>query len=495
MTYNTYILAAFVIYLLVMMVIGIYHYRRTHDMADYILGNRRLGAWVVSMSAEASDMSGWLLMGLPGFAYVAGLNAMWIAVGLALGTIANWKFIAARLRIYTELANNSLTLPDFLHNRFYDDSNFLRVIPALFTLVFFTIYTSSGFVAGGKLFETIFNLPYTTALFLAAFVVVFYTFVGGFLAVCRTDFIQGIMMFFAIVMVPAMGMSMMGGATPTLNAIAAYSPTFFEPFTNPNGSTMSVIEVISLLGWGLGYFGQPHILVRFMAIHRTEELKQAMHIATVWVIISLSAAVFVGMVGRACLSHELIGASCETVFLVMSQELFNPFVAGLIFSAVLAAIMSTISSQLLVAASAIAQDFYATMLRPRAQADELVWIGRASVLLIAALAMALAMNPDSLILDIVAYAWAGFGATFGPVILAALFWRRATRKGAVAGVIVGGLTVLVWKQLGLFGLYEIVPGFFLSLLTIYLVSKFDREPPPHITATFDEFERLAAAQA
>ena len=473
LTNNMAIIIAFIIYLGLMMLIGIYYYRRTRSMADYILGNRKLGAWVTSMSAEASDMSGWMLMGLPGFAYIAGLNAGWIALGLALGTYANWKFVAARLRKYTELANNSLTLPDFLQN------------PAVFILIFFIIYTSSGFVAGGKLFETIFALPYTYALFLGAFVVVFYTLTGGFLAVCWTDFIQGVMMFFAILLVPAAAIHLLGGPSVTLTALHTMEPSFFNPFQKPDNSTLGFIEFISLMGWGLGYFGQPHILVRFMAIRSSAELGRAMHIAMTWVAISLAAAVLVGMVGHVYLTDPLFGTATETVFLVMTNSIFNPFVAGLILSAVLAAIMSTASAQLLVAASAFAQDFYRSLLHKNASQKELVWVSRLSVLAIASLSLALAMNPESLILDMVAYAWAGFGAAFGPALLASLFWRRATRNGILAGIITGGVTVLVWKQFALFGLYEIIPGFIFALCAIYIVSRLDKEPAKSITDTFD----------
>lgn len=489
MSNNIYIITAFILYLLAMMSIGIYHYRRTHNMADYILGNRRLGAWVTSMSAEASDMSGWMLMGLPGYAYVAGLNASWIALGLALGTFANWKFIAARLRKYTELANNSLTLPDFFRNRYHDESNLLRIIPAIFILIFFIIYTSSGFVASGKLFETIFGLPYAYSLLLGAFVVVFYTFVGGFLAVCWTDFIQGVMMFFAILIVPTAGAVALGGVTPTVEGLYAMAPSFFDPFTKPDGSTLSFIEFISLIGWGLGYFGQPHILVRFMAISSSRELKQATRIAMTWVAISLSAAVIVGLVGKVYLTVPLSGTDCETVFLVMTHMIFSPFAAGIILSAVLAAIMSTASAQLLVAASAFAQDFYHTLLQKDAGTKELVWVSRLSVLIIAAIAIGLGLNPQNLILDIVAYAWAGFGAAFGPALLASLFWRRTTRNGILAGIVTGGITVLLWKQFSLWGLYEIIPGFFVASLAIFIVSTLDWEPSPEITAIFDAVEK------
>ena len=479
----------FVAYMLLMMGIGVYYYRRTRNMSDYFLGNRKLGAWVTSMSAEASDMSGWMLMGLPGFAYVAGLNAGWIALGLTLGTWANWQFIAARLRVYTELANNSLTLPDFFENRFFATSGALRIVPAIFILIFFILYTSSGFVAAGRLFQTIFELPYLTALFAGAGVVVFYTLVGGFLAVSRTDFIQGVMMFFAILVVPVGAAMMLGGFGATAELIYTAHASFFSPLTKVDGSTISFIEFISLMAWGLGYFGQPHILVRFMAIRHAQELPQATRIAMAWVVISLSAAILVGMVGAVYLKTPLEGTAAETVFLAMAGDLFPPVIAGLILAAVLAAIMSTASAQLLVAASAFAQDIYRRSFRPHAQQVELVWVSRLSVLLIAAAALYLGLSPDNFILDMVAYAWAGFGASFGPALLMCLFWRRTTESGVLAGIVTGGVTVLVWKQFALLGLYEIVPGFLFGLLAIYVVSKLDREPAQAVTDLFDRVKR------
>ena len=489
MTNDLVIINTFVLYIGLMMGIGVYYYRRTKNMSDYFLGNRKLGAWVTSLSAEASDMSGWMLMGLPGFAYVAGLNAGWIALGLGLGTWANWKFVAARLRKYTELANNSLTLPDFLQNRYKDKSGLLRIVPAIFILIFFILYASSGFVAAGKLFETVFGLPYELAIFIGAGSVVFYTLVGGFLAVSRTDFIQGVMMFFAILIVPICAAMLMGGFGDTIAAISNHNESMFQPFIKPDGSTIGFIEIVSLLAWGIGYFGQPHILVRFMAITSTKEIPQATHIAMTWVTISLAAAVAVGMVGSVYLTTPLDGTNTETVFLVMTNSLFPPVIAGLVLSAVLAAIMSTASSQLLVAASAFANDIYHMVMRKDADQKELVWISRASVLIIASISVFLAFNPDSFILDMVAYAWAGFGGAFGPAILMSLFWKRATRNGIIAGIIVGGVTVLVWKQLALFGLYEIVPGFIFSLIAIYVVSILDKEPEKDITDTFDAVER------
>ena len=424
-------------------------------------------------------------LGLPGFAYLAGLNAGWIAVGLALGTWANWQFIARRLRKYTELANNSLTLPDFLQNRYHDKSPLIRVVMAIFILIFFIIYTSSGFVAGGKLFNTIFGIPYEYALCLGAFVIVFYTFVGGFLAVCWTDFIQGVMMFFAILIVPIAAAFTLGGFGDTYTAISITNPEFFNPFTKPDGSYTTVLELISLLAWGLGYFGQPHILVRFMAITSSSELKKATRIAMTWVVISLTAAVCVGMVGSVYLTTPLNGTNSETVFLVMTDHLFSPFWAGIVLSAVLAAIMSTASAQLLVGASAVAQDLYKQFIHKDINPRELVLVTRLSVIGIALIAIALGLDPNNSILNIVAYAWAGFGATFGPALLFSLFWRRTTRNGILAGMIVGGITVLVWKQITLLDiatvypilqLYEIVPGFILSSLAIIIGSKLDKAP-------------------
>ena len=477
LTNDIMIINAFVLYIGLMMAIGVYYYRQTKNMSDYFLGNRKLGAWVTSLSAEASDMSGWMLMGVPGFAYLAGLNAGWIAVGIALGTWANWQFVAARLRRYTELAGNALTLPEFLQNRYKDKSNLLRIVPAIFILIFFILYTSSGFVAAGKLFETVFGLPFQYAIFLGAGSVVFYTLIGGFLAVSRTDFIQGVMMFFAILIVPTCAAMSLGGF---------YKATMFDPFLKPDGSTISFIEVVSLLAWGIGYFGQPHILVRFMAIKSTSELPQATRIAMTWVTLSLAAAVAIGMVGTVYLTQTLEGTNAETVFLLMTNQLFPPIIAGLVLSAVLAAIMSTASSQLLVAASAFAQDFYKTLIRKDAEQTELVWISRASVLIIASIAVFLGFNPDSFILDMVAYAWAGFGAAFGPAILMSLFWKRTTKRGVIAGIIVGGVTVLAWKQFELFGLYEIVPGFIFALIAIYIFSKLDDAPDQDILQTFDK---------
>lgn len=485
------VIIAFIIYLGAMMYIGIYYYRKSNQLSDYILGGRQLGPWITSMSAEASDMSGWMLMGLPGYAYATGLPAAWIALGLILGTWFNWVFISKRLRHYTEVANDSLTIPDFLKNRFHDTSNVLPVLSALFILIFFLIYTSSGFVAGGKLFTTIFGLDYTTSLVLTALVVVFYTFLGGFLAVSLTDFIQGIMMFFAILVVPVTAMFLLGGPIDTANLITSEIPNHLNFFEGPLDSWPAIFAFISALAWGLGYLGQPHILIRFMAISDAKELTKATNIALVWVVISLTAAIGVGLVGRVFLGPILQGPETETIFLVMSRSLFTPFMAGLIWSAVLAAIMSTSSSQLLVTASVVSKDLYHKVFRKNASDKELVLVSRITVMVVSLIAILLALNPNSYILQIVAYAWAGFGAAFGPSILLALYWRRMTLKGCFAGIFIGGITVIVWKEFFAYtGLYEIVPGFIASLLAIYIVSILDKKPSAIVTENYDKAYEL-----
>ncbi len=479
------IILAFCLYLAVMMAIGVYYSRKQKNLSQYILGDRKLGPWLTSMSAEASDMSGWMLMGLPGFAYLHGLSAVWTSVGLIVGTWLNWLFISKRLRTYSEISGNSLTIPDYLSNRFEDHKSGLRLLCAVCILIFFIIYTSSGFVAAGKLFNTIFDIPYTTALFIGAFVVIFYTFLGGFSAVCWTDFIQGTMMFFTVLYIPVAASIALGGATPTLSALANEGSDFFSLFPDSAGGMMNTIMFVSSIGWGLGYFGQPHILVRFMAISDAKELKKSTNIAMSWVIISLFCAIAIGVVGKAYLTTPLENADAERVFIIMASDLASPFFTGLIWSAVLAAIMSTASSQLLVTASAVSRDMYHPF-HPNASQKELLLVSRATVLAISACALYLAADPNSYIFQIVSYAWAGFGACFGPVMLLSLYWKRMTLRGAYAGIITGGATVLIWKHFAWFGLYELVPGFLLATLAIIAVSLADKEPSETIQKEFDE---------
>lgn len=488
-------IAALILYFSILIGIGLASFKSKENLEGYVLGGRSLGPWVTSMSAEASDMSGWMLMGLPGYAYLSGLNASWIAVGLALGTWANWVFVAKRLRIFTQIADNSITLPEYFENRFHDHKKKIRIVSSIFIFIFFLIYTSSSFVAGGKLFNTAFGVDYTTALFITAGIVVFYTLLGGFTAVCATDFFQGFLMLFSILVVPVTAMFYIGGVGETVARLNAISPNYFSLFTDASNNSLGLVAIVSLLAWGLGYFGQPHILVRFMAISSPKDVKQATRIAMVWVVSALSMAVIVGLVGRVYLGDTLGTAQAETVFMRMSSSFYHPFFAGIITSGILGAIMSSSDSQLLVASSSITTDFYKTLIRKNASPDELVLVSRIMIVVVSLFSLMLAMNPNSMILNIVAYAWAGFGAAFGPLVLFSLFWRRMTLNGALAGILVGGSTVLIWKNFfASTGLYEIVPGFFFSALAIYVVSFMDKKPSEEITKRFDEAKALYEAE-
>ena len=482
------LIVSFGLYLAFMLLIGIYFYRKTKNLSDYVLGGRGLGSWVTAMSAQASDMSGWLLMGLPGYAYLAGLESIWIAIGLAAGTYLNWKFVAARLRKYTELAGDSITLPDFFENRFRDKSKIIRIISALFILIFFIIYTSSGFVAGAKLFSTIFELSYFSALIIGVAVIISYTFLGGFLAVSWTDFFQGTLMFIAIVTVPVVAVSAIGGVSDFFTIVENTNAEWMKPLTESDGSSLGFLAILSMLGWGLGYFGQPHILARFMAIKNAKMIKRSRLIAMNWVVISLFASVLVGLIGAVYLDVNLQGPDTETVFILLVNKTMPGFLAGIFLSAILAAIMSTADSQLLVASSSITEDFYNVLFRKNAGDKELVWVGRVAVVLVAIIAFIIAMDPESQVLELVAYAWAGFGATFGPLILFSLFWRGITRSGAIAGIVVGGITVVIWKNIsgGIFELYEIIPGFLFSSLAIFIASITGKKPDPEIEEEFNK---------
>lgn len=459
-------LVTFCVYLVVIMAIGLIFYRRTGDLRDYVLGGRRLGGAVAALSVGASDMSGWLLLGLPGALYVSGMNQVWIAAGLSIGAYLNWQFVAKRLRNHTEMAGDAITLPDYLEKRFNDRSKVLRLTSAILILVFFTFYTSSGLVSGAILFEKSFGLDYSTALYVGTLVIVAYTFLGGFLAVSWTDFFQGTLMFFALVIVPIVALEELGGWTLTVSRIAAMDPKFLDIHAD-----MTVMTTISLMAWGLGYFGQPHILVRFMAIRSDRLIPRARLIGMTWMVISLYGAIFTGFVGMAYFAESPL-QNPETVFIALSQALFNPWMGGTLIAAILSAIMSTVDSQLLVCSSAIVEDFYRGILRRRAGQRELVWIGRSAVIVIAILAVLIAGDPKRRVLALVAYAWAGFGATFGPVIILSLIWKGVTRNGALGGMVLGAGTVIVWKQLhgGIFDLYEILPGFVLGWVGIVVLS-------------------------
>jgi sodium/proline symporter len=470
-----------------MLLIGGYAYRRTTGLSDFILGGRSLGSWVAALSAGASDMSGWLLLGLPGYAYAAGLESVWLGLGLLVGTWLNWRIVAARLRSYSAQAGDALTLPAFFAQRFRDGSGLLRVISAGFILLFFLFYTSSGLVAGGKLFEATFGLPYIWAVAAGTAVIILYTAVGGFLAVSWTDVVQGLLMAAALVAVPLIAFTELGGYEATIAIIEAKNINLLDIYSTSSGEPLSLIAILSLLGWGLGYFGQPHILARFKAIDYLESIPKARRIAVGWVFITLSGAALAGIAGIGYLEMPLTGADTEKVFLVLVQALFHPVVAGICLAAVLAAIMSTADSQLLVSSSAFTGDFYQGLFRKQASERELVIVGRLAVITIALCAFYLALDPESKVLDLVAYAWAGFGAAFGMPLILSLYWRRMNRLGALAGIIVGGLTVVIWKQLegGLFDLYEIIPGCLFSLLAAVIFSLLGKRPSEEILLEFD----------
>ena len=461
---------SFVLYLLVVLGIGVVAWRRTRNLSDFVLGGRRLGSWVAALSASASDMSGWLLLGLPGYAYLAGLEAVWIALGLLLGTWLNWRLVAARLRRASEEAGNALTLPEYLSNRFEDNSGLIRVVSSIFVLLFFLFYTSSGLVAGGKLFEAVFGLPYLWAVASGVLVIILYTAFGGFLAVSWTDLFQGLLMLIALVAIPLFALQVFGGVDQMSDRIAQQNPALLDPFTNSQGEPLGLIAIISLMAWGLGYFGQPHILARFKAIQQVGFVPRARRIAVSWVFITLGAACLVGLAGIPIFETPLEDA--EKVFIRLVDMMFHPLLAGICLAAILAAIMSTADSQLLVSSSTFTGDLY-RLIRKQATETELVIVGRLAVVSIALIAFLLALDRESKVLDLVAYAWAGFGAAFGPAVLLSLYWRGMNRWGALAGIITGGLTVVVWKPMtgGLFDLYEIVPGFILSLLMILIVSR------------------------
>ncbi len=481
-------LITFIIYMAGMLAIGIYAYRKTKNLSDYFLGGRQLGPGVAALSAGASDMSGWLLLGLPGAIFASGLSEAWIAVGLSIGAYLNWLFVAKRLRTYTEVSNDSITIPDFFENRFKDNTHILRTVSALVILFFFTIYTASGMTAGAKLFSSSFDLTYTQGLWIGAIVIIAYTFLGGFIAVSLTDFIQGILMFLALIVLPIVAISEIGGWQETLNIVGQASEGHLSMVAG-----VSAMVIISNLAWGLGYFGQPHIIVRFMGMRSHKDVPKARFIGTAWMVIGLYGAIFVGFIGFALAQNGTLNlADGEEVFILMSQVLTNPLVAGILLAAILSAIMSTIDSQLLVSSSALAEDFYKGLFRKNASDKELVLVARLSILIIAIIALIIGSNPDSSVLDLVSYAWAGFGAAFGPLIILALFWKRITAAGAMVGMIAGAVTVVVWGNLegGIFDLYEIVPGFLLNLILAVIVSQFT-SVKPEMEEEFEKARELA----
>ncbi|MBR4057530.1 MAG: sodium/proline symporter PutP [Oscillospiraceae bacterium] len=506
------ILIAMIIYMAVVIIIGLVYAKRANASTEnYFLGGRSLGPWVTALSAEASDMSGWLLMGLPGLAYWCGLaDALWTAVGLAVGTYLNWLIVSKRLRRYSVRANNSITLPEFFSNRFRENKKVISTIAAVFILIFFTVYASSCFVTCGKLFSTLFGMNYKSMLIVGAVFVLLYTLLGGFLAESASDFMQGIVMFLALGVIVIVGLVNAGGIGAVMDN-ANSIPGFFEFFGlgNPtlgadglqvieNGTPLfgaakpyGALSVFSMLAWGLGYFGMPQVLLRFMAIRKEGELKLSRRVATIWVVISLAVAVFIGIMGRHLFpTAHLTNASAENIFITLSTSFLPPILAGFVMAGILAATISSSDSYLLIAASAFAKNIFQGVAKKNASDKQVMTISRITLLVIAIIAIVIALDENSVIFTIVSFAWAGFGATFGPLMLFSLFWKRTTRAGAIAGMVGGAGMVFLWKLVlkpigGVFGIYELLPAFIFSALCIVVVSLITRKPSKEIEEDFE----------
>ena len=494
---------AFVIYLGFMIMIGVMYAKKNNSSSDFFLGGRKVGPWMTALSAEASDMSGWLLMGLPGLAYLGGMKeAFWTALGLVIGTYLNWLIVAKPLRKCTIAFGDSITIPEFLTNRFKDKSKVLSTVSVIFIILFFTIYTASGFVACAKLFNSVFGLPYHVGLVLGTIVILLYTVLGGYLAVCATDFIQGTLMFVACIVAAAVMVVVLGGPGNAMENVAAFSQRaisgeFGEAMKEKflANQNFGIVPIISALAWGLGYFGMPHILVRFMGIRSNKEVALSRRIATVWVVIAFIGTLIVGSLGTVYLPEILSPSAAETVFSATIQKMFPAFIGGIFLCAILAAAMSTADSQLLVASSAFSQDIFKGLIKKDATTKEVLSISRIAVFIIAAVAFVLSLDENSSIFGLVSYAWAGFGATFGPLVLLALFWKGATAKGAIAGLIGGGVTVVAWHNIPatvapIFGVYEILPAFIVCLVLAVVVSLLDKNKDPEMIAEFEKFKAM-----
>lgn len=498
---NIYELISIGLYVLIMIMIGIYGYRKsTSNSEEFLIGGRKMGPFVTALSAGASDMSGWLLMGLPGAMYMMGLSGSWLAIGLTTGAFLNYLIVAPRLRVYTEVANNAITLPVFFENRFRDRSQLLKLVSSVFILVFFTLYTSAGMVSGGRLFESAFGMDYSIGLWVTSLVVVFYTFIGGFMAVSLTDAVQGTIMVIALLLIPTVVIFQLGGIGETVDTIYTKDANYMDML---RGTT--AISIVSLLAWGLGYFGQPHILVRFMAIDSVKDIKKARRVGMTWMIGTVLGSLLLGFFGIAYLqrfdtdtmlkfdaSREL----SETIFIYLSKALFHPLIGGFLLSAILAAVMSTISSQLLVTSSSMTEDIYKTFFNKHATAKNMLIMSRISVLVVAVVAFLLALDPQESILGLVGNAWAGFGAAFGPLVILSLLWKRTTAMGALSGMLVGGATVLLWVYVphAYKDVYEIIPGFLLSFLTTVAVSLVTGRVPGEVEGEFEEVREIVGRE-
>ena len=497
-------LVALVVYFGGMIGIGLYAFRKTEGGEDYMLGGRQLHPFVAALSAGASDMSGWLLMGLPGALYMSGMVEAWIAIGLTIGAGLNWIFVAPRLRQYTQIAGNSITVPSFFGNRLHDRTNILRIAAGLIILVFFTFYVSSGMVAGGVFFQSMFGGPYLVGMLLVGGVTIVYTLFGGFLGASYTDVVQGLIMLVSLLVVPITAMFVVGGPAAMFDSVREVDPSFGSLVS---GGTW--VGILSAVAWGLGYFGQPHIIVRFMALRSSRDAKYGTVVGMTWMILCVGGAVFTAMAGLAYFQQNqdvqiTDATNGESVFLDLAQILFHPLIAGILLAAVLAAIMSTVSSQLIVTTSALVEDIVGGVGVKLGDVAKL-WGGRIGVLVVSVIAVVLALDPDSSVLALVAFAWAGFGSAFGPIVLLSLFWRRLTMAGAAVGMVAGAVVAFVWGQfepdvaIGLFGeqhLYEIIPGFVTCLVLAVVVSLITPQPPVKAMEEFDDMlDSLASGEA
>lgn len=491
MSDQTFQMIAIGVYFVLMMAIGYYAYTKTRNIDGYMLAERGLHPAVAALSANAADMSGWLLLGLPGAIYASGLIESWIAIGLIIGAWLNWTFVAPRLRAYTEIAGDSITIPSFFERRLRDRSHALRIVSALIILAFFTFYVSSGMVAAGKFFESSFGWEYLDGMLLVAAVTLAYTLFGGFLGATLTDVAQGLLMFAALVAVPIVAVFKIGSLGEIMDGARAVNPDVFNLFAGDDGPLLLAVSIFSTAAWGLGYFGQPHIIVRFMALRSSADARYGRVVSTTWMIITALGAITTALVGVAYFADDPAKQikDKETVFLLLSQIFFHPMVAGFVLAAVLAAVMSTMSSQLVVCSSALVEDLVNIAGR-RATPGRLLLFGRLAVLIVAVVGLLLALDPESAVLELVAFAWAGFGGAFGPIVLLSLYWRGLTARGALAGMIVGAVTVFVWGNIEYLhdNLYEIVPGFVLNLLVAVIVSKMWPSTDPGVDAEFDQME-------
>lgn len=480
-------ITAFLVYVSVVLGIGFFAYIRTRSAGDYFLGGRQLSPMVSAISAGASDMSGWVLLGLPGYAYLAGLEAAWISIGLVIGVAANWLLMAKRLRIYSAQLDDAVTLPTYLQRRFADRTPWLKSIASVSILLFFLFYVGSGLIAGGKLFNEVFGFDYQLAVFVSVGLILLYTLFGGFLAVSWTDVFQGILMLLALVSVPLLVIDQSGGMREFSGSIERVNPHLLNIFTSADGKALTLMTIVSFMAWGLGYFGQPHILARFMALRSPDDASRAALIGVTWALTCYAMAILVGLSGIATLDTLLDDS--EKVFIALTSLIFHPLIAGVLLAAILAAIMSTVDSQLLVCSASLAEDLYPLVTRKPLSAVQRLRVARIAVVALALLATGLAMNPESKVLEVVSYAWAGLGASLGPAVLLSLYWRNMTAAGALTGVLVGGLTVIVWSRLegGLYDLYALLPGFVFALVAIVVVSRVSRKGrDPRVLAEFDK---------